>query len=88
MYTFPANADKDTEMVLPDDLRIDLAPLIREYLHLDMPINPICKSDCKGLCPICGENLNQLSCNHNDEISDPRFAVLKTLLDEDPPSTP
>jgi len=86
MYTFPSNADQDTEMILPDDSQIDLSPLIREYLHLDIPINPICKPDCQGLCPICGENLNQSSCQHDDEVSDPRFEVLKTLLDDDPPS--
>lgn len=83
MYTFPSHADKDTELILPDDLHIDLLPLIREYLHLDIPINPICKPDCKGLCPVCGEPLEQSNCTHNDEVSDPRFDVLKTLLDDE-----
>ena len=83
MFTFPSHADKDTELVLPEDLNIDLFPLIREYLYLDIPINPTCKPDCKGLCPVCGENLNQTTCNHNEEPNDPRLSVLKSLLDDE-----
>jgi uncharacterized protein len=83
MYTFPSHADKDTELILPDDLQINLAPLIREYLFLDIPINPACKPDCKGLCPICGESLSDSACDHDDEAGDPRLSVLKTLLDDE-----
>ena len=87
MFTFASHADKDTELVLPDDLNIDLFPLIREYLYLEMPISPTCRPDCKGLCSVCGENLNQMTCNHDIEIDDPRLAVLKSLLDDDQPSS-
>jgi uncharacterized protein len=83
MYTFLSHANQDTELILPDDLHIDLHPLIGEYLCLEIPISPVCKPDCKGLCPICGENLNWTACNHQDEIADSRLAILKTLLDDD-----
>lgn len=83
MYAFPSHAIEDTELILPDDLQIDLAPLMREYLYLDIPINPVCKPVCKGLCPICGENLNNSTCDHGEDPVDPRLSVLKTLLDED-----
>ena len=43
MFTFPSHADENAELILPDDFQIDLAPLIREYLYLDIPINPVCK---------------------------------------------
>jgi uncharacterized protein len=82
MYTFPSHAVEDTELILPDDFQIDLRPLLREYLTLEIPISPMCKPDCKGLCPICGENRNQTTCNHEVEPDDPRLAVLKTLLDD------
>ncbi len=85
MYTFPSQADENTDLVLPDDLHLDLMPLIGEYLHLEIPISPVCRPDCKGLCPICGDNLNLADCNHDEEIGDPRFSVLKTLLDDAPP---
>lgn len=41
---------------------IDLGPQIREEIILDYPIKPLCKTDCKGLCPKCGKNLNQGGC--------------------------
>ena len=83
MFTFPSHADKETELILPDDLNIDLYPLIREYLYLDVPISPTCRPDCKGLCLVCGENLNHTTCSHDDEIDDSRLAILKTLLDDE-----
>jgi len=83
MYTFPSHAVDDTELILPDNLQIDLAPLLSEYLYLDIPINPICQPKCKGLCKICGENQNLSTCNHGEEYVDPRLSVLKTLLDDD-----
>lgn len=88
MYTFPSQADANTDLVLQDDLHIDLIPMLREYLHLNMPISPVCKPDCKGLCPICGDNLNLSNCNHDEEVGDLRFSVLKTLLNDDAQSAP
>ncbi|MFH0935288.1 MAG: DUF177 domain-containing protein [Candidatus Omnitrophota bacterium] len=41
---------------------IELNPEIREEIMLDYPIKPLCSSDCKGLCPKCGKNLNQGGC--------------------------
>ncbi len=42
---------------------IDINPEIREEIILDYPLNPLCKPGCKGLCPRCGQNLNEGSCN-------------------------
>ncbi len=83
MFTFPSHADETTELILPEDLNIDLYPLVREYLYLDVPIAPVCDENCQGLCPVCGANLNETACNHDDEIGDPRLAVLKSLLDDE-----
>ncbi len=83
MFTFPSHADETTELILPEDLNIDLYPLVREYLFLDLPIAPVCKVDCRGLCPVCGANLNETTCNHKTEAGDPRLAVLKTLLGDE-----
>jgi uncharacterized protein len=44
---------------------IDLGPDIREEIILDYPVKPLCKPDCKGLCPTCGKNLNEGQCNCN-----------------------
>lgn len=45
------------------DFIIDFDPEIREEIILDYPVNPLCKSDCNGLCPKCGKNLNEGGCN-------------------------
>ena len=42
---------------------IDLNPVIAEEIILDFPLKPLCKLDCRGLCPKCGEDLNQEKCN-------------------------
>jgi uncharacterized protein len=48
--------------VLPDDHIVDLEPLICAALIVDLPNMPLCRDDCAGLCPICGENLNEGDC--------------------------
>jgi uncharacterized protein len=69
------------EQLLPADGAIDLTPIIRDYAVLDIPIRQLCSEDCKGLCPVCGENLNQEDCGHRQESFDPRMAELQKLLE-------
>jgi len=77
------NASDTLEGRLPSDGSIDLTPIIRDYAVLDIPISQICKPDCKGLCPVCGANLNEGDCGHRQESIDPRLAGLKALLEGD-----
>jgi len=88
LYAFTPNSLTESGLLAPESGKIDLAPLIREEMLLAMPISPICRSDCQGLCLVCGENLNLVHCNHEPEIIDPRLEVLKQLRekDESPPS--
>jgi uncharacterized protein len=58
---------------------IDLAQLMHEQLYLSVPMKPLCRDECKGLCPSCGTNLNTGACDCKAQWEDPRFAVLKTL---------
>ncbi len=83
LFTFLSHADADTELIYPEDGQIDFGPIVREYLLIELPINPLCQDDCKGLCPVCGENLNTQTCDHGADSIDPRLAKLKSLLDED-----
>jgi uncharacterized protein len=64
MYAFNKNAVTDSGLILTDDGNIDLGPLIREYMLLEMPIRPLCRPDCRGLCMECGEDLNVTTCEH------------------------
>lgn len=66
IYFFPEKVREATDLVIPDDGYIDFAELIRDYLLLSVPINVVCKPDCKGICTICGQNLNQQDCGHQD----------------------
>ena len=69
----------DGEYAVYDGDEIDLSPLIREELLLALPTRPLCREDCRGLCPRCGTNLNQGECRCPEPAGDPRFAVLRSL---------
>ena len=58
---------------------VDLVGLAREQLLLEVPLAPLCKDGCEGLCLSCGADLNQGTCGCNEPL-DPRFAALKKLL--------
>jgi DUF177 domain-containing protein len=58
---------------------IDLDPIVREQLLLAVPTYPVCKDDCKGLCPVCGANLNDRECGCDRHVPDPRWAGLKNV---------
>jgi uncharacterized protein len=61
------------------DDRIDLSQMILEQIVLALPMKPLCKADCLGLCPQCGANRNLSSCACVIEETDPRWAPLRTL---------
>jgi uncharacterized metal-binding protein YceD (DUF177 family) len=58
---------------------VDLAPLVRETMILALPTKPLCREDCRGLCPRCGANRNGGECGCRQEWSDPRLEVLRDL---------
>ena len=82
LYAFKQKTVSEADQLLPEDQQIDLGPLVREYALLEIPINPICRPGCKGLCPICGENLNEIDCGHEALTDESPFSALKDLLDE------
>lgn len=61
---------------------LDLSQLVRERLLVSLPQKYICRDDCAGLCPRCGQDLNEKVCMCRDEGLDPRLEVLKELLEE------
>lgn len=72
-------ADEDLETSFYRDDEIDLNELLREQFYLALPMKPLCRDECKGLCPQCGTNLNSGSCDCAPAWEDPRLAALKTL---------
>ncbi len=78
-------ADGEEEVILLDSWEdeIDLGPLVWEVLITLLPAAPVCSDNCRGLCPKCGTNLNLTSCTCSDENEDPRFEVLRSLVQKE-----
>ena len=77
--------DPDEERVrpLPDGVvDLELADAIREEVVLSQSLLALCKSDCAGLCPQCGIDLNENSCECSQEEADPRWDALRALNEE------
>ncbi len=81
LYAFDRRSITESNLLVPETGQIDLAPLLREYAFLEFPIRPICKPDCKGLCPVCGANRNENDCGHASSSADSPFAALKEFFD-------
>jgi uncharacterized protein len=58
---------------------LDLTEAIRQYALLDIPMKPLCREDCAGLCPVCGHDLNQGPCGCSPQETDPRWSELNKL---------
>jgi DUF177 domain-containing protein len=59
--------------------QIDLAPMVREEVLLALPDAPLCRSECPGLCPICGADLQEGPCQCDTTVRDERWAILDQL---------
>jgi DUF177 domain-containing protein len=56
-----------------------LEDILREQMLLAAPLKAVCREDCKGLCPHCGQNLNVEQCSCEEPVDDPRWAALKDI---------
>ena len=83
LYAFTRQSMTDSGLMLPESGYIDLAPLVREYMLLALPISPLCNPDCKGLCPICGENLNEAACPHQSANPEDDLTETASLPDQE-----
>ena len=82
LYAFNRQSVTESGLILPENSHLDLAPLTREYMLLEIPISPTCRPSCRGLCPYCGENMNEVACDHNADTLDPRLTILRSLFDQ------
>jgi len=80
MYASSEKSMSDSGLIVPDDSQIDLEPILREYALLEIPIKPICRPDCKGLCPMCGQDLNLRDCGHRPGAETSPFAALEDFI--------
>lgn len=76
----PAVDDSGEVQTIPADARvISLDEDLRQFIALAVPSKILCREDCRGLCPICGRNLNTGDCSCEQPTTDPRWDVLKKL---------
>jgi len=80
LYAFNIKSVSEAGLLIPESGMIDLEMILRDYALLEIPMNPKCKPDCKGLCPQCGQNLNEMDCGHTVENTTTPFSSLKSLL--------
>jgi len=72
-------AEEDLDTSVYRDDQIDLNEVLREQFYLALPMKPLCREDCRGLCAQCGTNLNTGTCECEPVWEDPRLAPLKEL---------
>jgi uncharacterized protein len=71
--------EDELKVIEYEGVQIDMTERIRESIILEVPIKLLCSDNCKGLCPICGENLNFGNCGCKREVVDPRWKALEDL---------
>jgi uncharacterized protein len=79
LFVYPPQNATDPLLLVGEDAHLNLEPLMREYLLVNQPTRPLCRPDCKGLCPICGNDLNEKECFHPEE-SEVREIMTSALI--------
>jgi uncharacterized protein len=75
--------EEDTDADLVQNNILDVQELVRQALLVSLPIQPLCRPGCEGLCPTCGENLNVRKCQCPPAEPESPFKALADLLDEE-----
>lgn len=88
LYAYPGSAteqttDEDEVSRLTDD-RVELEEVVRNAIVLALPLTPLCRPDCGGLCAGCGQKWDDLPADHEHELIDPRWAALRDKVGDDP----
>lgn len=83
LFAYPDAASAEAEEIaqLEDEL-VDFRPVLRDAVVLALPLQPVCRDDCPGLCPVCGVRLADAPGHRHDQV-DPRWAALGGLLPQD-----
>ena len=74
------NEEDDDYIIAEENGDVDIAEAVSEAVYMEMPVRFLCKEDCKGLCPMCGTDLNDSSCSCVEKKEDPRLNKLRELL--------
>ena len=80
VFVKEAKDDKEDYYVYKND-KVDITDLVLGDIAAELAMKPLCSETCKGLCPICGKNKNNIDCQCKSEEIDPRLQALSKLLD-------
>jgi uncharacterized protein len=80
LFAYPHSITEETtdadEVCRLDRDHLDLEPVVRDTVVLSLPLTPLCRAECAGLCPKCGERLDDLEAGHSHQQLDPRWTAL------------
>lgn len=85
LFAYPDSVTEETTE--PDEVHrldgdyLDVEPVVRDAIVLGLPFTPLCRPDCAGLCPTCGQRLDELPADHAHDVLDPRWAALAAFTD-------
>jgi uncharacterized protein len=79
IFLFPNVDASEDEIKIPEDGNIEFQPIFCDYMLMELPISPLCKPDCKGLCDLCGQDLNQAICEHQQVKSEIQLAEVSEI---------
>jgi len=85
-YSSPIKLDISEDVMkneMEDEEELYLDDIIVDNIILSLPMKPLCSEDCKGICPQCGQDLNQGECDCEIETVDPRLAKLKEFYNDE-----
>lgn len=76
------NKEESEKISYIEDCTLDVDMLILDELYTMLPMNVLCKEDCKGICKVCGTNLNKSTCDCDQMVPDPRMAVFSDIFNQ------
>ncbi len=82
LFEYEDNEDLDEDAFKLEGDLLDLEPVLRDGLVLSLPLAPLCDDECRGLCGICGTDLNE-NPEHQHDVVDARWQALSALLADD-----
>ena len=71
---------EEEEQCFMSGYELDTDTLINNEILINMPVKVLCKEECKGICPVCGQNLNEKECGCDTFVPDPRMAAIKDIF--------
>jgi uncharacterized protein len=89
-FSLPGITDPDLELIDQEEPQeaafskqiLNVSELIRQELLISLPLRVLCQEDCKGLCPTCGQDLNEKQCDCPPEMGHPAWETLRELMEK------